>query len=72
MNGMIKDIMVGVVGCLAIIIGGVGKRYFYAKSLQAAIPSEKPMRPWLGRALFFTFGVAALLFSITRLIVDIK
>jgi hypothetical protein len=62
---MIKDIVLA--GCVAIVIGCVGKNFYYAKSLQAAVASKKPAPTWAGRTMFWVFGVLLIVISLKHL-----
>jgi hypothetical protein len=67
---MIKDLALIIVGCVAIAIGCVGRNFYYAKSLQAAVASNKPAPTWLGRTLFLILGVLLVGISLRHLLFD--
>jgi hypothetical protein len=64
---MLKNIVLTVIGFVAIVIGCVGKNFYYAKSLQAAVASDKPAPIWLGRALFLLFGTILVVVGLKHL-----
>jgi hypothetical protein len=65
---MIKDIVVAAVGCIAIVIGCVGKNFYYVKGRQAAVASNKSAPTWLGRTMFLVLGILLVAFSLRHLL----
>jgi hypothetical protein len=52
-----KDIVFIIIGCVSILIGSVGKKFYRANVSERGFHSGKPMPSWLGRVLFWLFGV---------------
>lgn len=67
---MIRYIAYGLVGCVFIILGCVVERFYFAKSLQAAVLSKRLAPTWLGRTLFLVIGLALVIVSVAHLFFD--
>jgi hypothetical protein len=65
---MIRDIVFGVLGCVFIVMGCVIDRFYFAKSLQAAVLSNRIAPTWLGRTLFLIFGLIMVIVSVRHLL----
>jgi len=66
-----KYIVFVLMGLISILIGCFNDNFYYAKSLQGAVLSDKPAPLWLGRALFILVGIALTLYGIKHLFCDI-
>jgi len=67
---MIKYIVLLAVGVGAVIIGSVGKKFYYAKGFIGVFLSEKLAPTWLGRSLFLLFGITLVVVSLSHLLLD--
>jgi hypothetical protein len=65
---MLKGLLFVVVGLISILIGCFNKKFYYAKSLQAAVISDKPAPLWFGRGMFLLVGAVFVLFGLRQLL----
>lgn len=60
------DVLTLIVGVIAIVIGCIGKTFYYAKGLNASL-SNKRAPAWQGRAMFIGVGILFLAIELERL-----
>jgi len=65
---MLKSLLFVVVGLISILIGCFNKRFYYAKSLQAAVASDKPSPLWFARGMFLLVGAILVLAGLKQLL----
>ena len=66
------DVLALIVGVIAIVIGCVGKTFYYAKSLKFVSLSDKRAPTWQGRAMFLGVGVLFLIIELKHLFFEGK
>lgn len=62
-----SDALTVIVGVSAIVIGCVGKTFYYAKGLNFASASDKRAPTWQGHAMFIGVGILFLAIELERL-----
>jgi len=61
------DVSTLIVGVVAIVIGCVGKTFYYAKGVNFASVSDKRAPTWQARATFIGVGILFLAIELKRL-----
>jgi hypothetical protein len=61
------DFVGAAIGLIWILVGVVGKDFYYSRSVFGGGPSGKKAPVWFGRLVFILVGAAFLLFSVRSL-----